>query len=204
MLILNVKSCHCQSLSNYLIVCLVSPAQVKTVPASLLLSLLAAIPELAIRSTLSLAGTEPVCILTTSTTSQALVTTLRLVVRNLVPALLVIRPATRHCPLLAGRLSPSRERSVSSHCYLHNLLTSRAFRPDILQDTSTEIMLEDNRQILEEKHSSFFSEDPTRKVYKRAMTIIFLLTNFSSLLVDILSQVQIHINMYNRRILDPD
>ena len=52
-------------------------------------------------------------------------------------------------------------------------------------------MLEDNRQILEEKPSSPISEDPTRKVYKQAMTMIFLLTCISSLLVDILSQVYI-------------
>ena len=63
------------------------------------------------------------------------------------------------------------------------------FRPDILQDTSAEIMLEDNRQILEEKPSAAISEDPTRKVYKLAMTITFLVTNISSLLVDILTQV---------------
>ena len=153
----------------------------KTVPAHLLLSLLLlsllpATPELAIRSTLTLTGAETVetvCILTTSTITQALYSSLKLLVRHLVPAVLVIQAATSsHCPLLGGRLTPPQE------------------RPDILQDTSTEIMLEENRQILVEKPSSFISEDPTRKVYKRAMTIMFLLTNISSFLVDILSQVQ--------------
>ena len=172
------------------------PAKFKTVPAHvllslLLLSLLPATPELAIRSTLTLAGTETVCILTTSTITQALYNSLKLLVRQLVPAVLVILAATAHCRLLGGRLRPPQEeRSVSLTVPFTTSWTFVVFRPDILQDTSTQVMLEENRQILEEKPSSSMSEDPTRRVYKRAMTIMFLLANISSMLVDILSQVR--------------
>ena len=124
----------CQSLSNYLIVCLLVPAQVKKVPGHLLLcllllSLLAASPELAIRSTLSLAGpgNHTVCILTTSTTTQALVNTLRLLVRNLLPVFLVIRAASSHCSLLGGRFAQPQERSVSS-CNLQHLTDIESFQ----------------------------------------------------------------------------
>ena len=118
----------CQSLSNYLIVCLVVPAKLKTVPAPqllslLLLSLLPATPELAIRSSLSLDEAHSVCILTTSTTTQALVNALKLLVRQLVPALLVIQAASSQCRLLGERLSPPQERSVSSNCNLQHILT---------------------------------------------------------------------------------
>ena len=87
--------------------------------------------------------------------------------------------------------SHSLRRGQSAPAPSNTLQTWRVFRPDILQDTSAEVMLEENRQILEEKPSAAISEDPIRKIYKRALMIIFLITCTSSLLVDILSQVQL-------------
>ena len=61
-----------------------------------------------------------VCILTTTTITQALYNTLKVVVRQLVPAVLVILANISPCHLLGGRLSLPEERSVS--CNPHNLL----------------------------------------------------------------------------------
>ena len=50
-------------------------------------------------------------------------------------------------------------------------------------------MLGDKKAIdeKEEKSLSLFSEDPTRRLYKKILTAVFLVSNTLSLMVDILS-----------------
>lgn len=52
-------------------------------------------------------------------------------------------------------------------------------------------MLQDNKEEKwEEKSSRSIIEDPTRKVYKQALTTLFLITNTLSLLAHIISEIQ--------------
>ena len=89
-------------LSNYLVVCLVCLLLVKRAPGVLarlqeckllllsliLLSLLPATPELAIRGTIQ-TGAGYVCILTTSSATYALYVTFKLILRHILPAILI-------------------------------------------------------------------------------------------------------------------
>ena len=161
-------------LSNYLIVCLLSPS-LKRVPRHLLLSLLLlpllpASPELAIRSTVLVSERQSVCILTTNTITHTLYLLLLLAVRHLLPGLLVLLSTTTW--RLAGPVT-------------------RKERPDILPDTAiSELMLQDyNQHKLQEESPNVEEEDPTRKVYKHALTTLFLATNTLSLLAHVISEV---------------
>ena len=52
-------------------------------------------------------------------------------------------------------------------------------------------MLEENIEKTKLKSSMSIVEDPTRKVYKQALTTLFLITITTSLLIEIISQVHI-------------
>ena len=106
-------------LSNYLIVCLVCLLLVKRAPGVLarlqecrllllslvLLSLLPATPELAIRSTVRLSAQQSVCILTTSPLTYALYVTFKLSLRHILPAILILLCLLRPRTVVAKRIS---------------------------------------------------------------------------------------------------
>ena len=106
-------------LSNYLVVCLVCLLLVKRAPGVLarlqecrllllslvLLSLLPATPELAIRSTVRLSAQQSVCILTTSPLTYALYVTFKLSLRHILPAILILLCLLRPRTVVAKRIS---------------------------------------------------------------------------------------------------
>ena len=101
-----------------MIVCLVCLLLVKRAPGVLarlqecrllllslvLLSLLPALPELAIRSTV-VAGPTSVCILTTSPLTYALYVTFKLSLRHILPAILILLCLLRPRTVVAKRIS---------------------------------------------------------------------------------------------------
>ena len=100
-------------LSHYLTVLLLCPASIKRFPCQLLLcllvfSLLPAAPELTSRSTVRVSERQAVCILATSSISHTLHLILRMAVRQLLPALLVI--LSSRYSVMARSVSFNRER----------------------------------------------------------------------------------------------
>ena len=105
-------------LSNYLIVCLVCLLLVKRAPGVLarlqecrllllslvLISLLPALPELAIRTTVQ-TGSYSVCIYTTNTATYALYVTFKLILRHILPATLILLCILRPRTVVAKRIS---------------------------------------------------------------------------------------------------
>jgi len=106
-------------LSNYLVVCLVCLLLVKRAPGVLarlqeckllllsliLISLLPATPELAIRTTVHLTPSQAVCILTTSPLTYALYVTFKLTLRHILPAILILLCILRPRTVVAKRIS---------------------------------------------------------------------------------------------------
>ena len=105
-------------LSNYLIVCLVCLLLVKRAPGVLarlqecrllllslvLISLLPALPELAIRTTVQ-TGSYSVCIYTTNTATYALYVTFKLILRHILPATFILLCILRPRTVVAKRIS---------------------------------------------------------------------------------------------------
>ena len=106
-------------LSNYLVVCLVCLLLVKRAPGVLarlqeckllllslvIISLLPATPELAIRATVSITPNQSVCILTTTPVTYALYVTFKLTLRHLLPAILILLCILRPRTVVAKRIS---------------------------------------------------------------------------------------------------
>ena len=106
-------------LSNYLVVCLVCLLLVKRAPGVLarlqeckllllslvIISLLPATPELAIRATVKITSTQSVCILTTTPVTYALYVTFKLTLRHLLPAILILLCILRPRTVVAKRIS---------------------------------------------------------------------------------------------------
>ena len=102
-----------------MIVCLVCLLLVKRAPGVLarlqecrllllcllVLSLLPALPELAIRTTVRLSAQQSVCILTTSPLTYALYVTFKLSLRHILPAVLILLCLLRPRTVVAKRIS---------------------------------------------------------------------------------------------------
>ena len=207
-------------LSNYLVVCLVCLLLVKRAPGVLarlqeckllllsliLLSLLPATPELAIRGTIQ-TGEHYVCILTTSSATYALYVTFKLILRHILPAVLILLCILRPRTVVAKRISlilmgpPAVCECGPSGSVLstpHECPKMARSRPDILRDTETTDMinvLEKNghHQSNGHKHSiPAMVEDPVRRTYKRLLAITFIFTSSLHVLVDLIFQVTLN------------
>ena len=83
-----------------------SPQECKLLLLSLvILSLLPATPELAIRSTVMVTSSQSVCILTTSPLTYALYVTFKLSLRHILPAILILLCILRPRTVVAKRIS---------------------------------------------------------------------------------------------------
>ena len=215
-------------LSNYLVVCLVCLLLVKRAPGVLarlqeckllllslvLLSLLPATPELAIRGTVT-TGSHYFCIYTTNSATYALYVTFKLILRHILPAVLILLCILRPRTVVAKRLSlilmgpPAVCECGPSGSVLstpHECPKMARSRPDILRDTEAGDLANTEQMIKHQKlngHSNggipALVEDPVRRTYKKLLAISFIFTCSLHILLDLIFQV----NIPRRRLHDP-
>ena len=203
-------------LSNYLVVCLVCMILVKRAASVLarlqecrllllcliLITVLPAIPELFIRSTIVSMG-QGICILSTRDSMYGLYIFFKLTVRHLLPLLLVTTCLLRPRTFAAKRISliflgdagvcecgPSGAELTRPH----ECPKMARSRPDILRDTEANLeqrMLENSLEKPKTpKTLPLLLEDPVRRRYKAVLTVTFLLTSGLYILVDVIFQIQ--------------
>ena len=208
-------------LSNYLVVCLVCLLLVKRAPGVLarlqeckllllslvLLSLLPATPELAIRGTVT-TGSHYFCIYTTNSATYALYVTFKLILRHILPAVLILLCILRPRTVVAKRLSlilmgpPAVCECGPSGSVLstpHECPKMARSRPDILRDTeagdlaNTEQMIKHNSKLNGHSNGGIpaLVEDPVRRTYKKLLAISFIFTCSLHILLDLIFQVNI-------------
>ena len=163
----------------------------------MVITLLPALPELAIRSTISDSLNHSVCILNTDHHSYALYVSLKIVVRHLLPALCVLLSILRPTTVVAKRISLiftgqpgvcECGPSGSVRTTPHECPKMTRSRPDILRDTEVTDMI--TGQAKKDKNSiPALLEDPVRRTYKKFLAISFLVTSFVYILVDLSFQV---------------
>ena len=202
------------ALSHYLIVCLVCLLLVKRAPGVLarlqecrllllcllVLSLLPALPELAIRTTV-VAGSTSVCILTTNTATYALYVTFKLILRHILPAVLILLCLLRPRTVVAKRISlilmgpPAVCECGPSGAVLstpHECPKMARSRPDILRDTETTDMMNVLEKSVMKQNTTIpaLVEDPVRRTYKRLLAVTFISTCSLYILLDLMFQIQ--------------
>jgi len=203
-------------LSNYLIVCLVCMILVKRAASVLarlqeckllllcliLITVLPAIPELFIRSTIVSMG-QGICILSTRDSMYGLYIMFKLLVRHLLPVVLVILCLMRPRTFAAKRISliflgqPAVCECGPSGAELtrpHECPKMARSRPDILRDTEAKLGESMLPPAIMEKPKKatlpILLEDPVRRRYKAVLTVTFLLTSGLYIIVDIIFQIQ--------------
>ena len=198
-----------------MIVCLVCLLLVKRAPgvlarlqecrllllSLLLLSLLPALPELAIRSTV-VAGTTSVCIYTTNTATYALYVTFKLILRHILPATLTLLCLLRPRTVVAKRISlilmgpPAVCECGPSGAVLstpHECPKMARSRPDILRETeTTDMMNVMEKSVMKQQTTTIpaLVEDPVRRTYKRLLALSFISTCSFYILLDLMFQIQ--------------
>jgi len=210
-------------LSNYLVVCLVCMILVKRgtgmlarlqeckllLASLILITILPAVPELLIRSTISDFGPS-VCILATQDSLYGLYVVFKLLVRHLLPTILVILCLLKPRTVVAKRISlifmgepavcecgPSgTELSLPHECPKMASNTGLS-KPDLLQDMEDQMdSLMTNKTPTENKveHGKkdipAMLEDPVRRRYKSILAVTFITTSIIYILVDIIFEIQ--------------
>lgn len=205
-------------LSNYLVVCLVCMILVKRAASVLarlqecklllicliLITVLPAIPELFIRSTITSLG-HPICIFSARDSTYGLYIMFKLLIRHLLPVVLVILCLLRPRTFVAKRISliflgePAVCECGPSGAELtrpHECPKMARSRPDILRDTEErqeQGMLQPVQPQYSEKTKKTLPtllEDPVRRRYKAMLSVSFLLTSGLYIIVDIVFQIQ--------------
>jgi len=199
-------------LSNYLVVCLVCMVLVKRAAGILarlqeckllllsliIITLLPAIPELAIRETLSdTSQGYSFCIFNTHHHSYGLYVAFKLIIRHILPAICVLLCLLRPRTVVAKRISliftgqPAVCECGPSGAVLsrpHECPKMTRSRPDILRDTEVTDMI--NVMEKNKKTIPVMVEDPVRRVYKRILAFTFIITSSLYILVDLVFQIQ--------------
>jgi len=199
-------------LSNYLIVCLVCMVLVKRSSGILsrlqeckllllsliIITLLPAIPELAIRSTISdISQGYSFCILTTHHHSYGLYVAFKLIIRHLLPAICVLLCLLRPRTVVAKRISliftgqPAVCECGPSGAVLarpHECPKMTRSRPDILRDTEVTDMM--NGMEKTKNTIPAMVEDPVRRTYKRILAVTFISISALYIIVDLSFQIQ--------------
>ena len=146
-----------------------------------LLSLLHANPELAIHGTVTTAGSHYLCIYTSNCV------TLKLILRQILSAVLILRFILRPSTVVAKRISTPHE--------CHKMARSR---PDNLRDTEAGDLANSEQMIRHQKLKGrsdggipTLVEDPVRRTYKRLLAISFIFTCSLHILLDLIFQVNI-------------
>jgi len=197
-------------LSNYLVVCLVCMVLVKRATGILarlqeckllllsliIITLLPAIPELAIRSTITTQEFS-VCILTTHNHTYSLYVAFKLIIRHLLPGICVLLCILRPRTTVAKRISliftgqPAVCECGPSGSVLttpHECPKMTRSRPDILRDTETTDMITGMEKMKETIPAMV--EDPVRRTYKRILAATFITTCVLYIIVDLSFQIQ--------------
>ena len=164
----------------------------------MIITLLPALPELAIRSTISDSLDHSVCILNTDHHSYALYVSLKIVVRHLLPALCVLLCLLRPTTVVAKRISliftgqpgvcecgPSGSVSTTPH----ECPKMTRSRPDILRDTEVTDMITGIKKENKDSGIPAMLEDPVRRTYKKLLAFSFLATSALYIIVDLSFQV---------------
>ena len=213
-------------LSNYLVSCLVCLLLVKRAAGVLarlqecrllllcltLFSLLPALPELAIHSTIS----DPelnfsFCIVTAPPHAYNLYVTCKLALRHLLPAAAILLATLRPRTTVAKRISlvflgqPAvcecgpEGKTLSTPHECSTMARGTAVAPDLLRDTEScaaaSLVQHHTRQVKPRQAVTSSSglpalvEDPVRRTYKRLLAISFLTTATTYFLVDLSYQV---------------
>ena len=168
----------------------------------IVITLLPAIPELAIRSTIS-TDTDSVCILNTHHFSYASYVIFKLIIRHLLPAICVLLCLLRPRTVVAKRISlifmgqPAVCECGPSGSVLarpHECPKMTRSKPDILRDTEITDMI----NVMEKSKSTIpaMVEDPVRRTYKRILAITFIFTSTLYILVDISFQVTLEMEFW--------
>jgi hypothetical protein len=199
-------------LSNYLVVCLVCMVLVKRAAGILArlqeckllllslicITLLPAIPELAIRSTISdIQAGYSFCILTTHHHTYGLYVAFKIIIRHLLPAICVLICLLRPRTVVAKRISliftgqPAVCECGPSGSVLsrpHECPKMTRSRPDILRDTEVTDMING----MEKTKNSIpaMVEDPVRRRYKTILAVTFIITSVLYIIVDLSFQIQ--------------
>jgi len=197
-------------LSNYLVVCLVCMILVKRATGILarlqeckllllsltIVTLLPAIPELAIRSTIATQEFS-VCILTTHNHTYSLYVAFKLIVRHLLPGICVLICILRPRTTVAKRISliftgqPTVCECGPSGSILsapHECPKMTRSRPDILRDTEITNMITGIEKIKGDIPAMV--EDPVRRKYKSILASTFIFTSMLYVVVDLIFQIQ--------------
>mgnify|MGYP006903773947 CR=1 FL=1 len=182
MMIFNIRHF---SLGNYLVVSLASPHRsLLSVGLLVLASVLPALPELGLHSTVSvsLASTrrpQKLCIIDLDTSLyHHLYLLLKLGGRHLLPSLMVLMALTRSQAGDTGRMGCCD----APPCHRH-----LRPRPDILHNTES---LSDVEEKIFIKIQDFKVEDRARRIYRRCLGSVNLFLNILFLIAELMSQVK--------------
>ena len=183
-------------------------AEVRSLLVVLLVAtLLPALPELLIRSTVSLSEDINVCIISASPLAYAFYVAVKLLLLHLLPAAVVLlsllRPQTKvakrfsslflgegaACECGAGGLEVSRPHQCPQHGLSQperpDLVTSHSHTEREKKTKEMEVMLKQTKMV-----SVRLREDPHRRGYKRLLSLLFLCSTLVYLVLDLSYQVQ--------------
>ena len=212
-------------LSNYLVSVLVGLVHVKRADSwlsrlaevrGLLLvltvaTLLPALPELLVRSTISLSSEVSVCIISASSVPYALYVTFKLLVLHILPAVIVLvsilRPQTkvakRFSSLFLGEGAVYEVGPEGTEVTLPGkdtiVVTGTGDRPDVVTSHKTDMAKEKSKELMallkqHTKNSNATKrinvrEDPHRRCYKRLISMVYLSCTALYLILDLSYQV---------------
>jgi len=213
-------------LSNYLVSVLVGLVHVKRADSwlsrlaevrGLLLvltvaTLLPALPELLVRSTISLSSEVSVCIISASSVPYALYVTFKLLVLHILPAVIVLvsilRPQTkvakRFSSLFLGEGAVYEVGPEGTEVTLPGkdtiVVTGTGDRPDVVTSHKTDMAKEKSKELMallkqHTKNSNATKrinvrEDPHRRCYKRLISMVYLSCTALYLILDLSYQIQ--------------
>lgn len=173
-------------------------------------TLLPALPELMLRSTVNLGNDVSVCIISASSVSYALYVTLKLIVLHMLPAVIVLisilRPQTkvakRFSSLFLGEGAACEcgpgglEITIPHECPKMggrpDVVTSHKLTKELTKETSKELMsmLKQQTKSSTAKKLVNIREDPHRRCYKRLLSLVFLSCTVIYLILDLSFQIQ--------------
>ena len=174
-------------------------------------TLLPALPELLVRSTISLSSEVSVCIISASSVPYALYVTFKLLVLHILPAVIVLvsilRPQTkvakRFSSLFLGEGAVYEVGPEGTEVTLPGkdtiVVTGTGDRPDVVTSHKTDMAKEKSKELMallkqHTKNSNATKrinvrEDPHRRCYKRLISMVYLSCTALYLILDLSYQV---------------
>ena len=174
-------------------------------------TLLPALPELLVRSTISLSPEVSVCIISASSVPYALYVTLKLLVLHILPAVIVLVSILRPQTKVAKRFSSlflgegavyevgPQGTEVTIPGQDTTVVNGTEDRPDVVTSHKTEMAKEKSKELMallkqHTKNSNAtktinIREDPHRRCYKRLISAVYLSCTAIYLILDLSYQV---------------